>query len=181
MSLRRVVLSSVFVLVVTAVVVAVAPAGPAGAVRAESASQPAAGIPRTYDAALAHFRNAPGVVRQYKRLVLPSGNIYCAVKVSGLPTGCEINEGAIKDPDACAGNPVSKYVGRIEFHGGHAVPVCNTDTIRTPGAPTLKYGDIAKKGGFACLSETIGVTCINLNEADGFFLHRGEYVTFNAG
>ena len=45
----------------------------------------------------------------------------------------------------------------------------------------LKYGDIAKKGGFACLSETIGVTCINLNEADGFFLHRSEYVTFNAG
>ena len=183
MSLRRAVLASVFVLVVAGIVVAVAPAGPAGAVRAETASHPAVrvSIPRTYDAALAHFRNAPGVVRKLKRLVLPSGNIYCAVKVSGLPTGCEISEGAIKDLDACADNPVSKYVGRVEFHGGHAVPVCNTDTIRTPGAPTLAYGDIARKGGFACLSEAIGVTCINLNEADGFFLHRGEYVTFNAG
>jgi hypothetical protein len=140
-----------------------------------------AGIPRTYDAALAHFRRAPGVVRPWTRFVTPSGNVYCAVKVRGLPTGCELSQGAIRDPDACAGNPVSKYVGRVEFHGGHAVPVCNTDTIRAPGALPLAYGDIVRKGGFACLSEAIGVTCINLNEADGFFLHRGEYVTFNAG
>ena len=178
MSLRKVVLA---ILAPVVAVLLVVSSAPAGAVRPEPPSAAKAGIPRTYDAALAHFRNAPGVVRQFKRLVLPSGNIYCAVKVAGLPTGCEINEGAIKDPDVCAGNPVSKYVGRVEFHGGHAVPVCNTDTIRTPGAPTLRYGDIAKKGGFACLSELIGVTCINLNEADGFFLHRGEYVIFNAG
>ena len=34
---------------------------------------------------------------------------------------------------------------------------------------------------YACLSEAIGVTCINLDKTEGFFLHRGEYVIFNAG
>jgi hypothetical protein len=78
---------------------------------------------------------------------------------------------------------VSKYVGRIEFHRGRAVPICDTDTIRTRGAKKLKYGDIAHIPGwhFARLSEAIGVTCINENKAEGFFLHRGEYVIFNAG
>jgi hypothetical protein len=115
--------------------------------------------------------------------VSPSGNIYCALKVRGMPTGCEINQGTVKDPDACGDNPVSKYVGRIEFHRGRAVPICNTDTIRTPGARTLKYGDIAHIDGwhYACLSEEIGMTCINENKTEGFFLHRGEYVIFNAG
>jgi len=177
MSLRKLLLA----LSVPLLVALAAPTGPADAVRPEAGAHARAGIPRTYDAALAHFRNAEGYIRQYKRFTSPSGNIYCAVKVRGLPTGCEINEGAVRDPDVCRNNPASKYVGRVEFHGGHAVPVCNTDTIRMPGAPVLKYGDIARKGGFACLSEEIGVTCINLNEADGFFLHRGEYVTFNAG
>ena len=176
MSLRKALLA-----IAVPLVVVLSVGTPAGATAPDAGGQARAGIPRTYDAALAHFRNAPGVIRKYKRFLTPSGNIYCAVKVGGLPTGCEINEGAIFDPDVCSGNPVSKYVGRVEFHGGHAVPVCNTDTIRQPGAPVLKYGDIARKGGFACVSETIGVTCINTYRAEGFFLHRGEYVIFNAG
>jgi hypothetical protein len=166
---------------VVAVLVAV-PSGSAGAVRPEPGSA-RAGIPRTYDAALQHFSNAKGTERAYKKLVTPSGNIYCALKVPGIPTGCEISQGTVRDPDVCPGNPVSDRVGRVEFHAGRAVAVCNTDTIRTPGARTLKYGDIAHIPGwhYACLSEEIGVTCINENKTEGFFLHRGEYVIFNAG
>jgi hypothetical protein len=177
--LRKVLL---VVLAPIVVVLLVAPAGPADAGRAEPTAARAS-IPRTYDAALHHFGNAKGVERAYKKFVSPSGNIYCALKVSGYPVGCELSQGSIKDPAACGNNPVSKYVGRVEFHGGRAVPVCNTDTIRTPGAPTLKYGDIAHIPGwhYSCLSEEIGVTCINESKTEGFFLHRGEYVIFNAG
>ena len=32
-----------------------------------------------------------------------------------------------------------------------------------------------------CLSESIGVTCVNLRRTEGFFLHKGEHVIFNAG
>ena len=47
----------------------------------------------------------------------------------------------------------------------------------------LAYGSIAfvENTRYACVSETIGVTCINTYKAEGFFLHRGEYVIFNAG
>ena len=140
-------------------------------------------IPRTYDAALQHFRQADGGVMKVRRFLTPSGNIYCVIARKGLPKGCEINEGSIKDPAVCSGNPVSKYVGRIEFHNNRATPICNTDTIREPGAPTLPYGTAAKfpTSSVKCLSESIGVTCISLVRTEGFFLHRGEYVIFNAG
>jgi hypothetical protein len=181
MSLRKVMLA---VLVPVAAVLLVAPAGPAGAVPAETTSKPAAklGIPRTYDAAVKHFDQANGPVRSLRKFQTPSLNIYCSVAAAG-PKGCEINEGAIKDPAVCSGNPVSKYVGRIEFRRGRAVPVCNTDTIRTPGAKVLAYGSIAfvENTRYSCVSETIGVTCINTYKTEGFFLHRGEYVIFNAG
>jgi hypothetical protein len=175
MSLRKALVALVVPLLA---LVVVAPPGADGAVRHDRAS----GIPRTYDAALRHFAHATGTEHAYKKFVTPSGNIYCALKM-GIPTGCELSEGAIRDPGVCPGNPVSEYVGRVEFHRGRAVPICNTDTIRTPGAKTLKYGDIAHIPGwhYACLSEEIGVTCINENKTEGFFLHRGEYVIFNAG
>jgi hypothetical protein len=176
-SLRRTLLA---VVVPTALLVA-APAGPAGAERPEPTSHARLGIPRVYDDAVQHIEQASRVVA-LKKFVLPSGNIYCAIAVRG-PKGCEINQGAIKDPAVCAGVPVSKYVGRVEFIHGRATPICNTDTIRTPGAQVLPYGSVARvhNSKYTCISETIGVTCINLVETEGFFLHRGEYVIFNAG
>ena len=47
----------------------------------------------------------------------------------------------------------------------------------------LDYGVAARFNNFkiTCLSESIGVTCINLKKTEGFFLHKGEYVIFNAG
>jgi hypothetical protein len=153
-----------------------APVGTADAQRPEAASR---GIPRTYDAALAHFDVAKDM-RALRKFVSPSGNIYCNVGTSG-PKGCEINQGAVKDPAVCSGNPVSDRVGRIEFRRGRAVPVCNTDTIRKPGAKVLPYGSATTVGKFACLSEKLGVTCIHLKRTEGFFIHKGEYVIFNAG
>jgi hypothetical protein len=180
MSLHK---SLLAVLVPVVALLVAAPAGPAGAVRPEPAAHAKLGIPRTYDAAVSHFEHAKGDVLPMKRFKLPSGNIYCALAVPHMPKGCEINEGAIKDPAVCSGVPVSKYVGRIEFQGGRATPVCNTDTIQTPGAKVLPYGSAAhvRNSKYTCLSETIGVTCINLVDTEGFFLHRGEYVIFNAG
>jgi hypothetical protein len=183
MSLRKVV-TPVLCLVLSVLGLA-ATSGSADASRepAEpSASTRALGIPRTYDEAEKHFEQASGPVRSLRKFQTPSRNIYCSVAAAG-PKGCEINEGSIKDPAVCSGNPVSKYVGRIEFQRGRAVPVCNTDTIRTPGAKVLAYGQIAfvENTRYACVSEAIGVTCINTYRAEGFFLHRGEYVIFNAG
>lgn len=148
-----------------------APSGPGGD-----------GIPRTYDAALEHFDTWGSEPVRYRRFQSPSGNIYCVVKHDLYPSGCEIREGAVRDESVCAGSP-SSFVGRIEFYQRRAVPVCNTDTFWEPGAPVLGYGEAARVpgGDVMCLSETIGVTCISLSRTEGFFLHRGEYVIFNAG
>ncbi len=174
MSLRS---SLLALLVPLLAVLTLVPVAPAHAQPAEPA--PRLGIPRTYDAALAHFDVAKDM-KALKKFVSPSGNIYCNVATSG-PKGCEINVGSVKDPDVCPGNPVSDRVGRIEFHRGRAVPVCNTDTIRKQGAQVLPYGSATSFGRFACLSERIGVTCINIKKTEGFFLHKGDYVIFNAG
>ena len=140
------------------------------------------GVPRTYDAALEHFDTWGSEPVRARRFQSPSGNIYCVVKHDIYPSACEIGEGAVRDAAVCAGSPTSR-VGRIEFHQRRAVPVCNTDTFWEPGAPVLGYGEAARVpgGDVMCLSETIGVTCISLSRTEGFFLHRGEYVIFNAG
>lgn len=140
------------------------------------------GIPRTYDDAVAHFDALGSEPLSVRRFVMPSKNIYCAIRVKGLPAGCEINQGAVKDTAVCAGAPTA-FVGRVEFRGGRATPVCNTDTIQQPNPPVLDYGVAARFKNFkiTCLSESIGVTCINLKKTEGFFLHKGEYVIFNAG
>jgi hypothetical protein len=139
-------------------------------------------VPRTYDDALAHFDALGSEPFNVRRFVMPSKNIYCTIKVKGIAPSCEINEGAVKDPAVCKGLP-SSVVGRISFIGGRATPVCNTDTIQQPNAKVLEYGVAARFKNFKimCLSESIGVTCINTKATEGFFLHKGEYVIFNAG
>ncbi|WP_028650736.1 hypothetical protein [Nocardioides halotolerans] len=150
-------------------------AGPAGAARTDPAAR--AAIPRTYDQALAHFQNATKV-RVNRKFYTPSGNIYCNVGMR-LVKGCEINVGRIPGPNVCRNNPVSKTVGRLEFRRSKVQPVCNTDTIRTSNTRTLPYGEAMIYGNISCLSEEIGVTCLNEKFEFGFFLHRGEYVLFS--
>lgn len=139
-------------------------------------------IPRTYDDALAHFDALGSEPFNVRRFVMPSRNIYCTLKVRGIAPSCEINVGGVKDPAACDG-AATDVVGRVSFVGGRATPVCNTDTIQKPNAKVLDYGVAARFRNFKimCLSESIGVTCINTKKAEGFFLHKGEYVIFNAG
>jgi len=152
---------------------------------APSASATAPGdadVPRTYDDALEHFDTFGSEPVDVTRFELPSGNIYCLVQHDVIPPGCEVGEGAIRDEGVCAGSP-SAFVGRVEFQRRRATPVCNTDTIREPGAAVLRYGEAARVpgGDVMCLSEEIGVTCISMSRTEGFFLRSGEYVIFNAG
>lgn len=165
-------------LVTVVAVLAAAPvalAGPAEAQRAEPSAR--AAIPRTYDEALARFDLATEM-RSLKKFLTPSGNIFCNVGPRTVK-GCEIYAGRIHDPAACRGNPMIKSVGRIEFRRFKVQPVCNTDTIRTPRTRVLPYGQATASGSLACISESIGVTCVNVRSELGFFLHRGEYVLFS--
>ncbi len=135
------------------------------------------GAPSTYDEGLAKLKAAPGDRVRLSRFFTPSGNLYCVVRSPDLPSGCELGEGGIEDPDYCGADGATTFVGRIEMPDGIPMPVCNTDTIREPGGGTLAYGDVAvdARSSVQCLSEEIGVTCLDRTTEQGFFLARGTY------
>lgn len=138
--------------------------------------------PRSYDEAIEHFSAAfavEDIPQELSRFETPTGNIYCVLDDGGIPPSCEIGEGGVRDEAACIEAP-SPVVGRIELTERGAVPVCNSDTIRTAGPPVLGYGAVASWPGLSiqCLVEEIGVTCLNTGTEQGFFLARGRYQLF---
>ncbi len=138
--------------------------------------------PRTYDEAVGHFAAAlvqNDVLQEFSRFATPTGNIYCVLDDPGIPMSCEISQGGVRDDAECIEAP-NPLVGRIEFTERGFVPVCNSDTIRTPGPPVLGYGGVAAWTGssFQCLAEEIGVTCISTVQEQGFFMARGRYQIF---
>lgn len=151
-------------------------AGPTAEVSADvDLSQP----PTTYDEAVAHV-DAGADRGSLESFVTPSGNIFCALTVQDLPTGCEIGGGATADPAVCTEPSISRSVGRIELVAGVAVAVCNTDTIRTSDpAAVLGYGESVTTRDTRCTSEEVGVTCVARSGAGAFFLRRGQYAVLN--
>ena len=139
--------------------------------------------PRTYQQAMQHFAAAKVDAAAKAQFTSPTGNIFCSVAASGdVPPGCEVREGRIAPPAGTCdtGGGGAKDVGRIEWSGDTPKPVCNSDTMIQPGVPVLQYGSIAKSQGspFECLSESIGMTCINTAGKKGFFLAKGAYQIF---
>lgn len=109
----------------------------------------------------------------------PTGNIVCR-RGADSAVACEVQQGRIKPPLPSICPPGgAKDIGRIELGTGGARPVCNTDSIRTGSEPVLGYGSRTQPSGTtACLSESTGVTCIELTGRHGFFLARDTFVTF---
>jgi hypothetical protein len=139
------------------------------------------GAPASFAEARARLERAPaapGVAGVFRS---PTGNIFCDVSRTRPVSGCEVAEGRVAPPVAnlCPpGGPAD--VGRIELTDDGAVPVCSSDTIRDPAAPPLPYGTrtAAPGSALACLSESVGVTCLDSAHGHGFFLARGTFVTF---
>ncbi|MEO7446761.1 MAG: hypothetical protein ABI336_00700 [Humibacillus sp.] len=112
----------------------------------------------------------------------PTGNLTCtAGGADGILITCDIARGRSPAPEQApcpAGGPSD--IGRVELTSTGARPVCNSDTIRQGGAATLRYGARTGLGlgQVACVSETVGMTCIDAAGRHGFFLARATFVTF---
>jgi hypothetical protein len=148
-----------------------------------SATAPASTPPNTYAQAMQHFAAAKVDTGAKAQFTSPTGNIYCSIATSGgVPPGCELRDGRITPPaGTCdSGGGGAKDVGRIEWSGDTPKLVCNSDTMIQPGAPVLQYGSIAQVQGspFQCVSETIGMTCVNTAGKKGFFMAKGSYTLF---
>jgi hypothetical protein len=136
------------------------------------------GAVRSYEEAQQHIDDA----RRSEELAAfrsPSGNIFC--RIGPGQAACEVREGRVGPPiDGLCGESAATDVGRLELAEGRATPVCNTDSIRDPGAPKLAYGLRATVPDVevTCLSEESGVTCVDPATEHGFFIARGSFTTF---
>jgi hypothetical protein len=163
--------------------VTVTPPGGTSTTPSTTTTTPPVQPPKTYQQAMQHFAAAKVDAAAKPQFTSPTGNIFCSVAASGdVPPGCEVRDGRIAPPAGTCdtGGGGAKDVGRIEWSGDTPKPVCNSDTMIQPGVPVLQYGSIAKAQGspFECLSETIGMTCINTAGKKGFFLAKGAYQIF---
>jgi len=131
--------------------------------------------PTSYEQALAHFSTGE-VDNQVKgRFSSPTGNIFCDMGADGSTNGCELRLGRIAPPtpDFCPPGG-AKDIGRVELVPEGPKAVCNSDSIVKPGSAVLTYGSISRIAGspLQCLSESIGMTCLDTTAKKGFFLAR---------
>ncbi len=138
------------------------------------------GAPSSFAEAKARLDAARPAASVGDRFRSPSGNIVCRRSADPATAACEVAKGRV-DPPLPTICPASgpQDIGRVELSARGALPVCNSDTIGTGGEPELGYGSRTPPSGtVSCLSETVGVTCIDEASRHGFFLARDTFRTF---
>jgi hypothetical protein len=106
----------------------------------------------------------------------PSGNIGCVVG-AGLAR-CDIQERSWTAPPKPA-SCLDDYGNGVEVIGGHPGEyTCAGDSVFTPNARVLQYGDKITKNRFTCTSKTTGMRCANRNSGHGFFISRESVKLF---
>ncbi|MBS42063.1 MAG: hypothetical protein CMH83_02560 [Nocardioides sp.] len=136
------------------------------------------GPPPSYDAAVARVDGA-GTPQTMGRFETSDGT-YCLLQSGFVRGACELLQGGARAPELCGDGP-SQRVGRIELTKNRPRPLCNTDTIREPGAPSIEVGQVGKssKTGIACLWRTDGVTCVDEARGTAFFLGAEAYQVYS--
>ncbi len=165
----------------TTITVPAPPATSTSAPSSTTATTPSATPPTSYDQAQAKFAAAQvddGVKGQFTS---PTGNIYCDIGTDASTNGCELKTGRIAPPTAsfcpAGGAP---DIGRVQFSPQGPIAVCNSDTIAKEGVGVLKYGTISRIQGspLQCVSESIGMTCVDTSQKKGFFMARDTFRIF---
>jgi hypothetical protein len=114
---------------------------------------------------------APAASARVKFFQSPSGNIGCVV--GGGIARCDILEHSWTPPPKPSSCIDLDYGNGVEVIGGHPGEyTCAGDTVFSPSAPVLQYGDKITKNRFTCTSKTSGMRCANRNSGHGFFLSR---------
>ncbi len=134
--------------------------------------------PQTYAEALQHLASGTPDPGNPTAFTSPTGNIVCTILAGGTVRGCELRKGRIAAPTPTfcgrAGGGATD-IGRIQLSASGPVAVCNKDAIAAPGAPVLQYGSRTQSGSVGCVSESIGMTCVDSSSGKGFFLARDTF------
>jgi hypothetical protein len=120
---------------------------------------------------------APAASARVKFFQSPSGNIGCIV--GGGVARCDILEHSWTPPPKPSSCIDLDYGNGVEVVGGHPGEyTCAGDTVFSPTAPVLQYGDKITKNRFTCTSKTTGMRCANRNSGHGFFISRDSVRLF---
>lgn len=137
--------------------------------------------PQAYADALQHLDAGTADPATPTAFTSPTGNIVCTILAGGKVRGCELKNGRIAAPTPtfCAGaGGGATDIGRVQFSAAGPVAVCNKDAVVAVGAPVLKYGSRTQSGSVGCVSESIGMTCVDASSGKGFFLARDTFFIF---
>ena len=147
------------------------------------------GAPHSYAEAKARFAKARVDGSIHGTFRSPSGNIQCDISNAAVVAGCEVDKGRIKVPSRlCPGDAgdasdtaaAGDRVRGVKLTDLGALPVCGGELDGAAGAPKLAYGSatVVPDSPFSCLSEEVGVTCIDTDYERGFFIAKNTFVTF---
>ncbi|MEO3936188.1 hypothetical protein V3N99_05430 [Dermatophilaceae bacterium Soc4.6] len=137
--------------------------------------------PMTYDEGLRHLATGAADPAAPTSFTSPTGNIVCSIVAGSTVRGCELQKGRIAAPTPtfCAGaGGGATDIGRVQFSASGPVAVCNKDVTAVKGATVLDYGSRTQSGSVGCISESIGMTCVDASTGKGFFLARDTFFIF---
>lgn len=109
----------------------------------------------------------------------PSKNIYCLyMELDDEPTvRCDILEArtSYRKPADCEFDFGQSF--SITETGKHGLALCYSDSVMTPDAGEIGYGESFEEGGISCAVERSGVTCTN-RRGHGFFMSKAKQKVF---
>ena len=110
----------------------------------------------------------------------PSGNIGCSY-ANGLESAnlrCDIASGLKPRPARPKGCVHLGWGDSYTMNdSGRVMLTCHGDTVIIKGSKVIAYGKSWSRGGFVCLSRSIGLRCKN-RSGHGFFLSREHAYRF---
>jgi hypothetical protein len=106
----------------------------------------------------------------------PSGNIGCAI--AGKFVRCDIQNHSWPTPATPSWCDVDYGEGVQLGKHGRGSYVCAGDTVFTPHAEVLGYGERIKAKRLRCASKQKGMRCVNRQTKHGFFLSKDEVRLF---
>jgi hypothetical protein len=119
--------------------------------------------------------------RDLPSIQTPSHNIFCLATSAGdgLPTElrCDVQQMTNRPPRPPADCPLNWGDSFYVDLTGPGGLMCHGDTVRNPATPVIAYGASWSIYGFACLSQTTGLTCRN-PQGHGFSISREAQKVF---
>ena len=107
----------------------------------------------------------------------PSKNIYCAWTSPPAVLRCDILSGVRPLPPKPRSCDFDWGAGFDLRRTAPARILCVSDSVVTGSARVLRYGQTWRRGGFTCVSRSVGLRCRNAS-GRGFFLSRQRSFRF---